>query len=54
MKHGKNPTRRQKKQIASAGLQPNNWLVCKDTADELVIENRFTGKNKAIRKELLK
>lgn len=31
MKHGKNPTRRQKQSIASVRLNPENWLVCKDT-----------------------
>ena len=54
MKHGKNPTRRQKQDIASVRLNPGNWLVCKDTPAELVIEHKVSGKVKVIRKELLK
>lgn len=54
MKHGKNPTRRQKQDIASVRLNPDNWLVCKDTPEELVIEHRISGKVRIIRKELLK
>ena len=54
MKHGKNPTRRQKQDIASVRLNPDNWLVCKDTPPELVIEHRIRGKVKVIRKDLVK
>ena len=54
MKHGKKPTRRQKQDIASARLNPDNWLVCKDTPEELVIEHRISGKVRIIRKELLR
>lgn len=54
MKHGKNPTRRQKQDIASLRLNPGNWLVCKDTPAELVIEHKVSGKIKVIRKELLR
>lgn len=54
MKHGKNPTRRQKQDIASLRLNPDNRLVCKDTPDELVLEHRISGKVKIIGKELLK
>lgn len=54
MKHGKNPTRRQKKYIASLRLNPDNWLVCKDTLDELVLEHKYSGNIKVIRKELFR
>lgn len=54
MKHGKNPTRRQKQDIASVRLNPDNWLVCKDTPEELVIEHRISGKVRIIRKELIR
>ena len=54
MKHGKNPTRRQKQNIASVRLNPKNWLVCMDTPDELILEHKISGKIKRIRKELLK
>ena len=54
MKHGKNPTRRQREYIASLWLNPDNWLVCKDTPDELVLEHKISGNIKRIRRELLK
>ena len=54
MKHGKNPTRRQKEYIASLRLNPDNWLVCKDTPDELVLEHKYSGNIKMIRKELFR
>lgn len=54
MKHGKNLTRRQKEYIASLRLNPDNWLVCKDTPDELVLEHKISGKTKVIRKELFR
>ena len=54
MKHGKNPTRRQKEYIASLRLNPDNWLVCKDTPDELILEHKYSGNIKVIRKELFK
>lgn len=52
MKHGKNPSRKQKMIIKAARLNYENWLVVKDTAEEMVIQNRQTGKLRAIRKEL--
>ena len=42
MKHGKNPTRRQKQSIASVRLNPENWLVCKDTPDERVLVHKIS------------
>ena len=54
MKHGKNPTRAQKVIIKSMGLLPKNWLVCKDTTNEMVIEHRISGNMRVIRKELLR
>ena len=54
MKHGKKPTRRQKQDIASVRLNPENWLVCKDTPGELVGEHRTSGKVRIIRKELIR
>ncbi len=52
MKHGKNPTVRQKKLLKAARLNCENWLVIKDTAEEMLVQNRQTGKIRAIRKEL--
>lgn len=55
MKHGKNPTRRQREYIASLlWLNPDNWLVCKDTPDELVLEHKYSGHIKVIKKELFR
>ena len=41
-------------EIASIRLNPENWLVCKDTPDELVLEHKISGNIKRISKELLK
>ena len=43
MKHGKRPTRNQKKFLKAKGLNFENWLVCSDTPCEMVIEHRHTG-----------
>lgn len=52
MKHGKNPTRKQKMLIKSARLNYENWLVVRENAEEIVLQNRQTGKIRSIRKEL--
>lgn len=54
MKHGKNPTMKQKKLMKSARLNSDNWLVVKDTTTEMVIQNRQTDRIRTIRKELYK
>lgn len=54
MKHGKNPTRRQKMLMKSARLNCENWLVIKDTDKEMIIQNRQTDKVRTIKKELYK
>lgn len=48
MKHGKNPTRKQKKAIETVGLNQENWLVCKQVNGMLTIEHRFTGSIRVI------
>ena len=51
MKHGKNPTVAQRKFITSRRLNAANWLVVKDTKDEMVLVHRnFDGKTRVIRK----
>lgn len=40
MKNGKNPTNKQKQFLQSKRLNPDNWLVVKDTQTEIVIVNR--------------
>lgn len=42
-KSGKRPTRRQKELIESKHLQPENWLVRKDTSVHMEIIHRVTG-----------
>ncbi|MDE7361914.1 MAG: hypothetical protein K2N38_08265, partial [Oscillospiraceae bacterium] len=54
MKHGKKPTRKQKMLMKAAHYNCENWLVIKDTAEEMVIRNRQTDKTRTIRKELYK
>lgn len=54
MKRGKNPTRKQKMLIAAAGLQPLNWLVCKDTSDIMELEHKISCKRRIIKKEWMK
>ena len=51
MKHGKNPTLKQKKLLQAARLKFENWLIVKDTAEEMLVQNRQTGKTRTIRKE---
>lgn len=52
MKHGKKPTAKQRQAIIKARKNPDNWLVCKDTSTEMVLEHRMTGTIWVIRKEL--
>ena len=58
MKHGKNPTRKQKMLMQAAGYNYEDWLVVKDTAEEMIIQNRAADKAQpeiqTIRKELYK
>lgn len=54
MKHGKNPTHRQKTLMKAARYNYKNWLVIKDTDKEMVIQNRRTDKVRTIKKELYK
>lgn len=48
MKHGKRPTRRQKALIQAAGLNPDNWLVVKDTKPTMTIVHRVSDKTRVI------
>jgi len=50
MKHGKNPTVRQKKYLTSLGLNHENWLVCQDTPVRMVLTHKHTGLLKVIDK----
>lgn len=51
MKHGKKPTRQQMKLMQRWKLDPDNWLVIKDTPSEMVLVHRhFDSKTKVIPK----
>lgn len=41
MKNGKRPTVAQKKFMTSWKLNPADWLVVKDTPDEMVLVHRY-------------
>ena len=43
MKHGKNPTVKQRKQIQAARLNSDNWLIEKVYPDKLRLAHRHTG-----------
>lgn len=51
MKHGKCPTREQRKFITGKGLSAENWLVAKDTPTEMVLVHRYTTATRTISKE---
>lgn len=46
----KKPTRRQKEQMRGAGLIPKNWLVLKETTEELIVVNRGSGRTRRVKK----
>lgn len=48
MKHGKRPTREQRKFIKSWGLCPENWLVTVDAPDRMELVHRHSDKTKRI------
>lgn len=51
VKHGKAPTVRQKKLIADAGLNYDNWLVERDLPTDMIIIHRLTGSGYKLIKE---
>lgn len=42
MKHGVKPTRSQKILLKEWGLDPQNWLVVKDTSTEMELIHRYS------------
>ena len=44
MKNGKKPTVNQCKLMKQWNLDPTNWLVVKDTPDEMVVVHRHSDK----------
>ena len=51
VKHGKNLTRSQKKAVAAAGLNPENWLVVKNQPEQMVIVHRISDQQRIIPRE---
>jgi len=49
MKHGKNPTAKQKAVMKKCRLNPDNWLVVKNLQTELHIINRETGQARVLK-----
>lgn len=49
MKHGKNPTRRQKLRLKRLRLNPENWLICKDCLICFEVVHRVTGAVRRLR-----
>lgn len=50
MKHGKKPTSAQRKQMKSAGCNPENWLISKDLFDCMLLVHRNLQRTKTIYK----
>ena len=48
MKHGKKPTRSQKLLIKQWRLNPENWMVERDTPDQMVLVHRYSDKTRKI------
>lgn len=46
MKHGKNPTREQKKLISKWRMDPAMWLVVKDTPDFMELVHRYSDQTR--------
>lgn len=46
MKHGKKPTREQRKLIQSKWLDPAVWLVVKDTPEQMELVHRYSDRTK--------
>ena len=52
MKKLQNPTREQRRLIKSKRLNPENWMIERDTPTEMVLVHRhFDSKKRVIRKE---
>lgn len=48
MKHGKKPTREQKKLLQKWKLNPENWFVVKDTPDQMLLVHRHSDRTTKI------
>ena len=51
MKHGKNPSVKQKKELKHLGLNPENWFIVKDNSFELVVMHRHTEEVRELKRK---
>lgn len=52
MKHGKKPTREQKKLIQKMKLNPDDWMIERDTSEKIILVHRhFDSVTRIIHKE---
>ena len=51
MKHGTKPTVRQCRILQAKRLDPDNWLIERETPDEMVIVHRYGNTKRIIKKE---
>lgn len=49
-KRRRRPTRTQKELMAGAGLVPANWLVIRETPEELKLVSRGSGRSRTVKK----
>ena len=50
MKHGKKPTVRQSEIIKAKRLKPEDWLIERETPEEMVIVHRYADTTRTITK----
>ena len=50
MKQLRKPTREQRNIIQSKRLNPENWMIERNTPEELVLVHRYSNKTKTIKK----
>lgn len=53
MKHGKNPTVKQKKMLTALKLNAENWLIVKNTPQELCVVHKISGEIRKINKNYI-
>ncbi len=51
MKHGKKPTVRQAKILQAHGLKPENWLIERESPEEIVAVHRYAPTTRVIPKD---
>lgn len=54
MRKGKSPTRAQKELLSYYGLNPADWLVAKNTSNEMTVVHRHTNTARILPKEVTK